>query len=193
MKVKIVKCSIGSSWYEVGEMFYVVEADKDFYRFSPSKTILKSDCEVIEEVEDYKVSSNFLSLHDVPEEPKDKVKSCNNCFFNDRGQCLNESDEACLVPDLKEWHPSYSKPKEAKSCDSCKYYEVRNDAVECRTCVEEEYRDWKPKVEKVKQEKLVLKISRKKFNKIQAILCVKCYVCNEDCDAVCNLDRYIVK
>lgn len=32
-----------------------------------------------------------------------------------------------------------------KSCSNCKYDEVRFDAVECRTCVEEEYSDWKPK------------------------------------------------
>lgn len=88
--------------------------------------------------------------------------------------------------------------EQVKSCSNCGKFNLCTITVSpimpyCPEYMEAKLADEKPKVEKVKQEKLILKISRKKFNKIQAILCVKCYVCNEDCDAVCNLDRYIVK
>ena len=87
IKVKIVKCSMGSAWYCDGETYDVVNDDNNFYRFSPNKTILKSDCEVIEPI--------------VQKEKKNKLKMkpktlayfqemlCNKCsiFKDEENKC----------------------------------------------------------------------------------------------------------
>jgi hypothetical protein len=111
MKVKIVKCSIGSSWYCNGETYDVVDDDNHFFRFSPNKTILKSDCEVIDtdEYDTDNVEEHGCIERVLPDEQKESPTQPN--FDN-------------LVADSIERKDSiYNLAKEeVKSCETCNSY-----------------------------------------------------------------------
>lgn len=93
MKIKIIKAAL-SNWYRerVGEEFEVLNKyNSDYYMLTNGKqTVLKSDAEVVEEVE----------------------KSCDNCdLLNKNNGCTLERGISCYGNKFKYWQPIESAEK----------------------------------------------------------------------------------
>lgn len=120
----------------------------------------------------------------------DDEKSCSNCAYEELSRYSESCKNCSLGISLNKVTFNW-KPKEAKDKHEQTYEKAFKDVIES-TVIAQYVKSKKETKENTK--KLKLRMSEKKFKKIQELICDKCALWEKDCNNVwCNLDRYLVK